>query len=72
VRREHPWLATATVAVDDLANEKATIRLHDGSHALRLTLVLGDDAAPAPGGTVLAGAEGPDVPPHGWTLRLEE
>ena len=24
-----PWLATATVAVDELANEHATIRLHD-------------------------------------------
>jgi cyclomaltodextrinase len=69
VRRAHPWLATATVAVEELANEHATIRLHAGDRAVRLTLVLGDGPTSAPAGTVLAGSDGPSVPSHAWTLR---
>ena len=60
-----PVAGDATVAEDELANEHATIRLHDGVRAMRLILVIGDEASPAPAGTVLGWPAAPRCPRTG-------
>ena len=74
VRRRHPWLVRAEVAVEAVTNETILVTCTDtaggGQHALALSLNIDEASRPMPAGTVIAqsGDDLLEIEPHGWAV----
>ena len=72
IRRDRPWLARADLEVVDLENESIVIDVcGNAHHRLRIALNVGTRPirVTSRGFRRLAGQDGPQLPPHGWTVR---
>ena len=72
IRADRGWVARADLEVVLLDNTTIVVDVcGDRHHQLRIGLNLGDEPVRMPGGPTrrLAGHDGPQLPPHGWTIR---
>jgi cyclomaltodextrinase len=68
LRRRHPWLHFARTETLHLTNTQLVYRTAFGDDALVVALNIGDESMVRPGGEVVAGDPGPELPGHAWVV----